>query len=123
MLFRSKLASGGNGDADMNNVYTIYRMQVKDPGGYAKAWSELIDAQVAAGNIEGDYGLRAHIAGSANFYTHYAFTGSSSIQTAIEGNRDLLSSKSFEKFSKKIADNRRIMQSSMVVVLARYNYQ
>jgi len=107
----------------MNNVYTIYRMQVKDPSGYAKAWSELIDAQVAAGNIEGDYGLRAHIAGSANFYTHYAFTGSSSIQTAIEGNRDLLSSKSFEKFSKKIADNRRIMQSSMVVVLARYNYQ
>ena len=118
-----KLASGGNGDANMNNVYTIYRMQVKDPGDYAKAWSELIDAQVAAGNIEGDYGLRAHIAGSANFYTHYAFTGSSSIQTAIEGNRDLLSSKSFEKFSKKIADNRRIMQSSMVVVLARYNYQ
>ena len=82
-----KLASGGAGDADMNNVYTIYRMQVKDPGDYAEAWSELIDAQVTAGNIEGDYGLRAHIAGSANFYTHYAFTGSSSIKTAVEGNR------------------------------------
>ena len=100
----------------------IRSKQVKDPGDYAEAWSELIDAQVAAGNIEGDYGLRAHIAGSANFYTHYAFTGSSSIKTAVEGNRNLLSSKSFEKFAKKVSDNRRIMQSSIVVVLARYNY-
>ena len=65
---------------------------VKDPGDYADAWSDLIDAQVAAGNIEGDYGLRAHIAGSANFYTHYAFTGASSIMTAVEGNRNLLAS-------------------------------
>ena len=44
------------------------------------------------------------------------------VVTAVEGNRNLLASKSFEKFSKKVSDNRRIMQSSIVVVLARYNY-
>ena len=118
-----KLMGGGNQDPENNQVYTVYRMKVKDPASYAKAYAKVTKAQEEAGNVAGSYGLRQQVGGSVGYYTHYAFTGSSSIQTAIEGNRDLLSSKSFEKFSKKIADNRRIMQSSMVVVLARYNYQ
>ena len=117
-----KLISGGVDDANMNKVYTIYRMQVSDAGDYSEAWSDLIDAQVKAGNIDGNYGLRAHIAGQSNFYSHYAFTGSSSIESAVTGNKNLLSSKSFEKFAKKVSDSRRIVQTSMVVVLARYNY-
>ncbi|GIS25385.1 MAG: hypothetical protein CM15mP126_6280 [Gammaproteobacteria bacterium] len=36
-----KLISGGNYDAENNQVYTIYRMKVNDAASYAKAYSKV----------------------------------------------------------------------------------
>ena len=78
-----KLISGGNQDSENNQVYTIYRMQVSDPSSYAKQYSKLIEAQEEAGNIVGSYGLRQQVAGSVNYYSHYAYTSAGSIAQAM----------------------------------------
>jgi hypothetical protein len=62
----------------------IYRMQVDEPTKYANAYSKLIKAQEEAGNIEGTYGLRQHVSGSVNYYTHYAYTSAGSVADAME---------------------------------------
>jgi len=116
----AKLITGGNPDPEMNNVYTIYRMKVKNPKEYAKAYSVVAKAQEESGNMEGGYGLRAQIAGNNGYYTHYAFTGASDLQSALEAGSALSSSDSFKKFSRKIAGNRDIVQTSMIVVLKVY---
>ena len=48
-----KLISGGNQDPENNQAYTIFRMQVKNPGEYATAYSKLTKAQEDAGNTAG----------------------------------------------------------------------
>ena len=116
----AKLVSGGNSAPEMNNVYTMYRMKVKNPKAYAKAYSVVAKAQEESGNLQGAYGLRAQIAGNNNYYTHYAFTGASDLQSAMEGMSALNSSDSFKKFNIKVAGNRELVQTSMIVVLKAY---
>ena len=115
-----KLISGGNDNQSDNQVYTIYRMTVNNPAKYAKAWKALVEAQDTAGNISGSYGLRALTHGNQGYYTHYAYTGSSSIEAALSEQARLTSSDSFAKFAK--ATKREIKQTSMMVVLKTYNY-
>jgi hypothetical protein len=116
----AKLITGGNLAPEMNNVYTMYRMKVKNPKEYAKAYSVMAKAQIESGNMEGGYGLRAQIAGNNGYYSHYAFTGASDLQSGLEAGSALKSSDSYKKFSKKIAGNREIVQTSMIVVLKVY---
>ena len=115
-----KLISGGNNNESDNSVYTIYYMSVDNPKKYAAAWSKLVDAQVEDGNISGSFGLRAHTHGNNNYYSHYAYTGSSSIELAIEEQKNLTNSESFKKFSKNV--DRVVKKTVMMVVMARYNY-
>jgi len=116
-----KLISGGNQDPQNNQVYTIYRMQVSNPSTYAKEYSKLIKAQEDAGNIVGSYGLRQHVGGSVNYYTHYAYTSAGSIAQAMESGEVLYSSDSFAKFSKAIGDNRKLMNISILSNVTTYN--
>ena len=115
-----KLISGGESDPEKNKVYTIYRMNVKDPASYAKAYSKVVKAQEDSGNMDGGYGLRAQVAGNNSYYSHYAFVGASSIKSAMEGQQQLYSSDAFAEFSKAVAGNRELIQTSTVVVLATY---
>lgn len=115
-----KLISGGNDNQADNSVYTTYYMSVKNPKKYAAAWSKLIDAQVANGNISGSYGLRAHTHGNNNYYSHYAYTGSTNIEAAIEEQKNLMQSSSFKMFTKNI--KREVKKTTMMVVMATYNY-
>tara|TARA_Y100001934_G_scaffold74350_1_gene92355 strand:+ start:130 stop:837 length:708 start_codon:yes stop_codon:yes gene_type:complete len=116
-----KLISGGESNPENNQVYTVFRMQVEDPASYAKAYMKVTEAQQEAGNMDGAYGLRAQVAGSVNYYTHYAFIGASSMQSAIEGMETLYSSDSFATFQKEVDGNRKLMNTSMLKVLKVYN--
>lgn len=115
-----KLISGGNNNQAGNSVYTTYYMSVKNPKKYAAAWKKLIDAQVEDGNISGSYGLRAHTHGNNNYYSHYAYTGSTNIESAIEEQKNLMQSSSFAAFSKNV--KREVKKTTMMVVMATYNY-
>lgn len=115
-----KLISGGNDNQADNSVYTTYYMSVKNPKQYASAWKKLIDAQVANDNISGSYGLRAHTHGNNNYYSHYAYTGSTNIEAAIAEQTKLMQSESFKTFSKTA--KREIKKTTMMVVMASYNY-
>ena len=115
-----KLMSGGNNTQADNSVYTTYYMSVKNPKKYAAAWKKLIDAQVEDDNISGSYGLRAHTHGNNSYYSHYAFTGSNNIESAVEEQKNLMQSKSFEMFSKNV--KREVKKTTMMVVMATYNY-
>ena len=115
-----KLISGGNDKQADNSVYTTYYMSVQNPKKYAAAWTKLIDAQVEDGNISGSYGLRAHTHGNNNYYSHYAYTGSTNIASAIEEQKNLMQSESFKRFSKNV--KREVKKTTLMVVLATYNY-
>ena len=115
-----KLISGGNDNEADNSVYTTYYMSVKNPKKYAAAWKKLIDAQVANNNVSGSYGLRAHTHGNNNYYSHYAYTGSSNIEAAVEEQKNLMQSDSFKMFSKNV--KREVKKTTMMVVMATYNY-
>ena len=116
-----KLMGGGNQDPENNQVYTVYRMKVKDPASYAKAYAKVTKAQEEAGNVAGSYGLRQQVGGSVGYYTHYAFTSAGSVTEALEGGEALYSSDSFAKFSKDIASNRELVNISMLVNVKTYN--
>ena len=115
-----KLISGGESDADKNNVYTVYRMKVKDPASYAKEYTKVTKAQEDSGNMDGGYGLRAQVAGNNSYYSHYAFVGASSLLSAMEGQQQLYASDSFKQFNKAVAGNRELIQTSTIVVLSTY---
>ena len=115
-----KLISELNEDPEKNQAYTIYRMQVKSPSAYAKEYLKLTKAQVDAGNIDGSYGLRQLVAGDTRYYTHYAFTSAGSVGEAMAAAETLYSSESFEKFSAKVSDNRRVMNISILVNVKTY---
>jgi hypothetical protein len=70
--------------------------------------------------MEGAYGLRAQVSGNNSYYSHYAFIGASDIKSAMNGQEQLYASDSFKKFSKAVAGNREIIQTSTIVVLATY---
>lgn len=116
-----KLIDGGNEDPEMNGTYTIYRMQVKQPGRYANAYKKLIKAQEEAGNISGTYGLRQLVGGSVNYYTHYAYTSAGSFTEAMKNTEALYASDSFKKFSKETRDNRKIINISILNNIKTYN--
>ena len=116
-----KLMGGGNQDPENNQVYTVYRMKVKDPASYAKAYAKVTKAQEEAGNVAGSYGLRQQVGGSVGWYTHYAFTSAGSMTEALEGGEALYSSESFKEFSKEIADNRELVNISMLVNVVSYS--
>ena len=115
-----KLISGGNQDAENNQVYTIYRMQVSDPSSYAKQYYKLIKAQEDAGNIIGSYGLRQQVAGSVNYYSHYAYTSAPSVAEAMKSAETLYGSDSFAKFANKVGENRRVMNISILTNVVNY---
>ena len=116
-----KLMGGGNQDPENNQVYTVYRMKVKDPASYAKAYAKVTKAQEEAGNVAGSYGLRQQVGGSVGYYTHYAFTSAGSVTEALESGEILYSSDSFAKFSKDIGSNRELVNISMLVNVKTYN--
>ena len=116
-----KLMGGGNSDPENNQVYTVYRMKVKDPASYAKAYAEVTKAQEEAGNVAGSYGLRQQVGGSVGWYTHYAFTSAGSMTEALESGEALYSSDSFKEFSKEIGGNRELVNISMLVNVVTYS--
>ena len=116
-----KLISGGNYDAENNQVYTIYRMKVNDAASYAKAYSKVTKAQEEAGNVAGSYGLRAQMGGSVNYYTHYAYTSAGSMTEAMQSAETLYSSDSFAEFSKEVDGNREIRNISIIQTVKTYN--
>ena len=83
-------------------------------------YQKVVKAQEDSGNMDGGYGLRAQVAGNNSYYSHYAFVGASSIKSAMEGQQQLYSSDAFAEFSKAVAGNRKLIQTSTVVVLATY---
>ena len=115
-----KLISGGNNNQADNSVYTTYYMSVKNPKKYSAAWTKLIDAQIENGNISGSYGLRAHTHGNNSYYSHYAYTGSTNIEAAVEEQKNLMQGESFKMFSKNV--KREVKKTTMMVVMATYNY-
>ena len=115
-----KLISVSNDDPEKNQAYTIYRMQVKDPSKYADEYLKLTEAQVDAGNIDGSYGLRQLVAGDTRYYTHYAFTSAGSVGEAMASAETLYGSDSFAKFARRVGDNRRIMNISILVNVTNY---
>ena len=98
----------------------IYRMKVKDPAGYAKAYSKIVKAAEEAGNMEGSYGLRAQMAGNNNYYSHYAFNGASSMESLMTSTLELQGSDDFKEFSEAVTGNREIIQTSIGVVIKIY---
>ena len=116
-----KLMGGGNQDPENNQVYTVYRMKVKDPASYAKAYAKVTKAQEEAGNVAGSYGLRAQMGGSVNYYTHYAFTSAGSMTEAMQAAETLYSSDSFAEFSKEVDGNREIRNISIIQTVKTYN--
>ncbi len=116
-----KLISGGNQDPENNLAYTIFRMQVKNPGEYAAAYSKLTKAQEDAGNTAGSYGLRQLVGGDTRYYTHYAYTSAASVGDAMASAETMYSSDSFAEFSQEISENRRLMNISILVNVVNYN--
>ena len=116
-----KLISGGNQDPENNQAYTIFRMQVKNPGEYATAYSKLTKAQEDAGNTAGSYGLRQLVGGDTRYYTHYAYTSAASVGDAMASAEVMYSSDSFAEFSEEISENRRLMNISILVKVVNYN--
>tara|TARA_Y100000741_G_scaffold77292_1_gene56384 strand:+ start:126 stop:833 length:708 start_codon:yes stop_codon:yes gene_type:complete len=116
-----KLISGGNQDPENNQAYTIFRMQVKNPGEYATAYSKLTKAQEDAGNTAGSYGLRQLVGVDTRYYTHYAYTSAASVGDAMASAEVMYSSDSFAEFSEEISENRRLMNISILVNVVNYN--
>jgi hypothetical protein len=97
----------------MDTVFMKYDMQLSlaDEAAYAKAWSELMDNNVAAGFVKSSYGLNRVNFGS-DALSHFVYIGGSSIEDV---NPDLTSTKAYAKFAKKVSGMREVVNTSLIM--------
>ena len=80
------------GDWGKDSVFMKYDMSVSDEAAYGAAWTELMDANVAAGTVTSSYGLNRIFLGN-NDASHFVYIGATDFETLTANQATLTSSR------------------------------
>lgn len=105
------------GDPEAGSVYTVWGVAVTDEQRYAAAYVELMEAQKAAGAVNGPYGVIRVAGGRVDGITHYVFTASPSMAEHYAGNG---SPEAFQRFNEAVRDVRTVVSMDTAMRLAEF---
>jgi hypothetical protein len=101
------------GDWTKDNVFLRYEITTTNEAAYAKAWTELMDSNVADGSVTGSYGLNRIFLGN-NEASHFVYVGAQDYESLVANQDALTTSPAFAKFSKKVGMVRDVINTSLV---------
>tara|TARA_B100001027_G_C16262685_1_gene330280 strand:+ start:701 stop:1414 length:714 start_codon:yes stop_codon:yes gene_type:complete len=102
------------GDWTKDSIFLRYDVTLKNETAYIEAWSEMMDSLSTEGSVNGSYGINRAFAGNDQS-THFVYIGASDFDSLTANQQTLTTSSDFAKFSRKVGNNRTVINTSVVI--------
>ena len=102
------------GDWTKDSIFLRYDVTLKNETAYIEAWSEMMDSLSTEGSVNGSYGINRAFAGNDQS-THFVYIGASDFDSLTANQQTLTTSSEFAKFSRKVGNNRTVINTSVVI--------
>ena len=102
------------GDWTKDSVFLRYDVTLKNETAYIEAWTEMMDSLSTEGSVNGSYGINRAFAGNDQS-THFVYIGASDFDSLTANQQTLTTSSDFAKFSRKVGNNRTVINTSVVI--------
>ena len=102
------------GDWTKDSIFLRYDVTLKNETAYIEAWKEMMDSLSTEGSVNGSYGINRAFAGNDQS-THFVYIGASDFDSLTANQQTLTTSSDFAKFSRKVGNNRTVINTSVVI--------
>lgn len=102
------------GDWTKDSIFLRYDVTLKNETAYIEAWKEMMDSLSTEGSVNGSYGINRAFAGNDQS-THFVYIGASDFDSLTVNQQTLTTSSDFAKFSRKVGNNRTVINTSVVI--------
>ena len=102
------------GDWTKDSIFLRYDVTLKNETAYIEAWTEMMDALSTEDSVNGSYGINRAFAGNDQS-THFVYIGASDFDSLTANQQTLTTSSDFAKFSRKVGNNRTVINTSVVI--------
>ena len=102
------------GDWTKDSIFLRYDVTLKNETAYIEAWTEMMDSLSTEGSVNGSYGINRAFAGNDQS-THFVYIGASDFDSLTANQQTLTTSSDFAKFSRKVGNNRTVINTSVVI--------
>ena len=102
------------GDWTKDSIFLRYDVTLKNETAYIEAWKEMMDSLSTEGSVNGSYGINRAFAGNDQS-THFVYIGASDFDSLTANQQTLTTSSDFAKFSRKVGNNRTVVNTSVVI--------
>ena len=102
------------GDWTKDSIFLRYDVTLKNETAYIEAWTEMMNSLSTEGSVNGSYGINRAFAGNDQS-THFVYIGASDFDSLTANQQTLTTSSDFAKFSRKVGNNRTVINTSVVI--------
>ena len=102
------------GDWTKDSIFLRYDVTLKNETAYIEAWTEMMDSLSTEDSVNGSYGINRAFAGNDQS-THFVYIGASDFDSLTANQQTLTTSSDFAKFSRKVGNNRTVINTSVVI--------
>ena len=102
------------GDWTKDSIFLRYDVTLKNETAYIEAWKEMMDSLSTEDSVNGSYGINRAFAGNDQS-THFVYIGASDFDSLTANQQTLTTSSDFAKFSRKVGNNRTVINTSVVI--------
>ena len=102
------------GDWTKDSIFLRYDVTLKNETAYIEAWTEMMDSLSTEDSVNGSYGINRAFAGNDQS-THFVYIGASDFDSLTANQQTLTTSSDFAKFSRKVGNNREVINTSVVI--------
>ena len=102
------------GDWTKDSIFLRSDVTLKNETAYIEAWTEMMDSLSTEDSVNGSYGINRAFAGNDQS-THFVYIGASDFDSLTANQQTLTTSSDFAKFSRKVGNNRTVINTSVVI--------
>ena len=102
------------GDWTKDSIFLRYDVTLKNETAYIEAWTEMMDSLSTEDSVNASYGINRAFAGNDQS-THFVYIGASDFDSLTANQQTLTTSSDFAKFSRKVGNNRTVINTSVVI--------
>ena len=102
------------GDWTKDSIFLRYDVTLKNETAYIEAWTEMMDSLSTEDSVNGSYGINRAFDGNKKS-THFVYIGASDFDSLTANQQTLTTSSDFAKFSRKVGNNRTVINTSVVI--------
>ena len=93
----------------------IWQMEVTNPQLYVKEFAEFSQNFAKKYDLQNSYGVGYPISGKNADFSHFVWVGAPDVETALKNTKEMYSDPSFAKYSAKVNDIRKVVNTMMMV--------